>query len=244
MRAKQGVAVSGLILIANTDTVMSTIAALQAELVELGVRAGAYHMTPPFHSQVSKKAVVKHFGMPEETTRKYLQPVIFERDPIPDYVVAAGRTMSFARVLSTIKIPQAQADLIKAADSMGVIDGICMPLFGPNGRNSFAFLLLADENKLNDTALIRQIFERHQSYHKKICALIIRDQVAKIKLSEREHEVLHWMAQGKSNQDIATILELSLGTVDTYVRRLYSKLNVNNRVSAVVEGMSRGLVLI
>lgn len=242
MRAKQGAAVSGLIPIANTDTVASTIAALQAELVELGVRAGAYHMTPPFHSQVSKKTVVVHFGMPEETTRKYLDPAIFERDPIPDYVVAAGRTMSFARILSAIKIPQAQADLIKIANSLGFIDGICMPLFGPNGRNSYAFLLLTDNNKLNDTAFIRRIFERHQSYHKKICALIVRDQETKINLSEREREVIHWMAQGKSNQDIATILEISPGTVDTYIRRLYSKLGVNDRVSAVVEGISRGLL--
>ena len=52
------------------------------------------------------------------------------------------------------------------------------------------------------------------------------------------------MARGKSNPDIATILGISAETVDTYVRRLYPKLGVHDRVTAVAEGIARGLVLL
>ena len=241
MRAKQGAAISGLIPISETDTVASTITALQAELVEFGVSAGAYHMTPPFHSQVSKKTVFAHFGMSASAIQKYLDPAVFENDPVPDYVMTAGRTMSLTRILSIIKVPPAINELIEITASFGFVDAICMPLFGPNSRNSYAFLLLTDHNKLNDNDFVKLIFERHESYHTKICTLIVRDHQTRIKLSEREREVILWIARGKSNQDIAAILEISSGTVDTYVRRLYSKLGVNDRVSAVIESISRGL---
>lgn len=241
MRAKQGAAISGLIPIAETDTVASTIAALQAELVDLGISAGAYHMTPPFHSQVSKKTVFAHFGMSASAIQKYLDPAVFEIDPVPDYVMTAGRTMSLSRIISTIKVPPIIYEFVEIAASFGFVDGICMPLFGPNSRNSYAFLLLKDNNKLNDINFVKLIFERHESYHTKICTLIVRDQQKNIKLSEREREVILWIARGKSNQDIATILDISSGTVDTYIRRLYSKLGVNDRVSAVIESIGRGL---
>lgn len=241
MRAKQGAAISGLIPIAETDTVASTITALQAELVDLGISAGAYHMTPPFHSQVSKKTVFAHFGMSASAIQKYLDPAVFEIDPVPDYVMTAGRTMSLSRIISTIKVPPIIYEFVEIAASFGFVDGICMPLFGPNSRNSYAFLLLKDNNKLNDINFVKLIFERHESYHTKICILIVRDQQKNIKLSEREREVILWIARGKSNQDIATILDISSGTVDTYIRRLYSKLGVNDRVSAVIESIGRGL---
>jgi LuxR family quorum-sensing system transcriptional regulator CciR len=63
------------------------------------------------------------------------------------------------------------------------------------------------------------------------------------RLSNRELDVLHWMAQGRSNPAIARELGLSHETVDTYIRRLFAKLNVSDRTSAVVKGVSRGLVV-
>jgi LuxR family transcriptional regulator/LuxR family quorum-sensing system transcriptional regulator CciR len=61
-------------------------------------------------------------------------------------------------------------------------------------------------------------------------------------LSERELEVLRWMAQGKSASDIATILAISPDTVKTYVKRLYEKLQVGDRVAAAVKGLRLGLI--
>ncbi|WP_217272256.1 response regulator transcription factor [Sphingopyxis sp. BSNA05] len=61
-------------------------------------------------------------------------------------------------------------------------------------------------------------------------------------LSNREHEVLLWIARGKSNSDIATILDISGSSVDTYVRRVFDKLNVNHRIAAILKGLHLGLV--
>jgi DNA-binding NarL/FixJ family response regulator len=54
----------------------------------------------------------------------------------------------------------------------------------------------------------------------------------KLSLTEREAEVLLWIARGKSNRDIAEILNLSPRTVNKHLEQIYAKLGVENRASA------------
>ncbi|HZO89710.1 MAG TPA: response regulator transcription factor [Chthonomonadaceae bacterium] len=61
-------------------------------------------------------------------------------------------------------------------------------------------------------------------------------------LTARELEVLHQMAQGKSNEEIGAALHISEGTVKTHVTNILSKLAVNDRTQAVIAAVKRGLV--
>jgi DNA-binding CsgD family transcriptional regulator len=54
----------------------------------------------------------------------------------------------------------------------------------------------------------------------------------KLAVTEREAEVLLWVARGKSNRDIAEILDLSPRTVNKHLEQIYAKLGVENRASA------------
>lgn len=60
-------------------------------------------------------------------------------------------------------------------------------------------------------------------------------------LTEREIEVLKLMATGQSNAEIAKALFLSRETVKTYVSRIFAKLNLRDRVHAVVFAHRIGL---
>ena len=61
-------------------------------------------------------------------------------------------------------------------------------------------------------------------------------------LTAREREVLGLIAGGRSVREIAAELHLSPATVKTYVQRLYEKLGVGDRGSAVAEAMRRRLL--
>lgn len=61
-------------------------------------------------------------------------------------------------------------------------------------------------------------------------------------LSGREREVLTLIARGLANQEIADSLFLSPGTVKTHVTRILHKLNIRDRVQAVVLAYETGLV--
>jgi DNA-binding CsgD family transcriptional regulator len=51
-------------------------------------------------------------------------------------------------------------------------------------------------------------------------------------LTRREQEVLVWLARGKSNWEIAAILEIKPATVGKHLERIYPKLGVENRTAA------------
>lgn len=51
-------------------------------------------------------------------------------------------------------------------------------------------------------------------------------------LTTREAEVLIWIARGKSNRDIADILNISPRTVNKHLEQIFNKLGVENRASA------------
>ncbi len=61
-------------------------------------------------------------------------------------------------------------------------------------------------------------------------------------LTERENEVLSWIAKGYSYDEIANILELSANTIRTHIRNIYKKLEVKSRSEAVFEASHLGIL--
>jgi DNA-binding CsgD family transcriptional regulator len=61
-------------------------------------------------------------------------------------------------------------------------------------------------------------------------------------LTKREAEVLKWVSAGKSNAEIADILNISPWTVKIHVSNLISKLNASNRCHAAAKAIDCGLL--
>ncbi len=61
-------------------------------------------------------------------------------------------------------------------------------------------------------------------------------------LTEREAEVLRWLAKGLANKQIAVELGISEHTVKFHVSSIYTKLNATNRTQAVREGLRNGWI--
>ena len=61
-------------------------------------------------------------------------------------------------------------------------------------------------------------------------------------LSEREQEILHLLAQGLSNREIAIRLNLAQGTVKNYVTTILQKLGVRDRTQAALRARELGLL--
>jgi DNA-binding CsgD family transcriptional regulator len=63
-------------------------------------------------------------------------------------------------------------------------------------------------------------------------------------LTERELECLHWSARGKTNREIAIILDISHHTVNTHIESAKRKLGVGTRVQAAAIAHRLGLLSI
>ncbi|MBW8891776.1 MAG: hypothetical protein JF617_06320, partial [Burkholderiales bacterium] len=61
-------------------------------------------------------------------------------------------------------------------------------------------------------------------------------------VTQREREILGWLREGKSNQQIADELGISALTVKNHVQKILRKLNAANRAQAVAQAMSLQLL--
>ncbi|MEW5960245.1 MAG: response regulator transcription factor [Chloroflexota bacterium] len=60
-------------------------------------------------------------------------------------------------------------------------------------------------------------------------------------LSEREVEVLQWLALGASNREIGQQLYIAESTVKRHVYNIFGKLNVHNRTQAALQARRLGI---
>ena len=61
-------------------------------------------------------------------------------------------------------------------------------------------------------------------------------------LTAREREILQSLAEGKSNKDIAALLNLSLFTVETHRRNLQEKLNLHSVAELILYAVRKGII--
>lgn len=95
---------------------------------------------------------------------------------------------------------------------------------------------------------IHDVYKGESSLHPAIARKLIRElnrpsnlPPADEPLTEREIEVLVYVARGYSNQDIANSLFISERTVRTHVSNILSKLHLANRTQAALYALKEGL---
>lgn len=154
--------------------------------------------------------------------QKRMEP--FYWDEVPDTGVMSERDRRHAELDERIGSPY----------------GYGIPVFGPFSRNGFVGLTLTAPRLSEERERMFQWSSR--TGHLRYCGLLAEEFGPAPSLSGREREVLAWVARGKSNTDIGTILGISAHTVDTHLRRVYLKLGVCDRITATVRGLGIGLI--
>jgi DNA-binding NarL/FixJ family response regulator len=95
---------------------------------------------------------------------------------------------------------------------------------------------VASGNALPAPALTRRLIERF--------AITSTARATAVQtLTDREREVLLLIAGGRSNQEIASDLGISLDTVKSHVKHIFTKLGVRDRSQAVIAAYESGLVV-
>ena len=97
---------------------------------------------------------------------------------------------------------------------------------------------------MSHTALIQALRRVHSGHRflPQVLAEALSARIPGSHLSQREQEVLQLMFAGKSNREIARKLNIKEATVKSHVSVILTRLNVEDRTQAVVEGLKRGLV--
>jgi two-component system, NarL family, response regulator len=70
----------------------------------------------------------------------------------------------------------------------------------------------------------------------------LAESIARPELSTRERQVLKYLANGRSNKEIARVLYISEHTAKAHVRAIMTKLNADSRAEVIAIAIKRGLI--
>lgn len=124
----------------------------------------------------------------------------------------------------------------------GVKDGIAIPLLGLGSELTAIGLARSNEEKSNDrdyktlaeTNLISNFF------HQKFRSLLIDKH--QYYISDKERDILSWAAEGKTDQEIAVLMNIGHRTVRFHWSRIFTKLETNGRIPSVTKSIALGLI--
>jgi DNA-binding NarL/FixJ family response regulator len=112
--------------------------------------------------------------------------------------------------------------------------------------------LLKDSAEGDLIDAIRAVIRGKTFFSPEISRMLVEDYVREIRtrsvedsyelLTSREREVLQMIAEGRSNKEVATALNLSLYTVETHRRNLQDKLNLHSLAELILYAVRKRLI--
>lgn len=222
--------------VSSSETPSKLWSLLSATLAQHGISMASYHLYDLGAGSLQTVA----YGHPKEFEKDYIQKKWGKVDPIHQYAVANGIPFRWRDIRKLAKLTEEQERFLFVAKEAGLRDGLAFGVFGPKLRNGFVGLGFGPGTPEPSDELATAFQLLCQAGHNRYCEIV--DESRNVKLSPRENETLKWMAVGKSNSDIATILSVSPHTVDTHVRRIYAKLDVSDRTTAAIKGLGTGVL--
>jgi|CeladaMinimDraft_18_1061708.scaffolds.fasta_scaffold00001_1485 LuxR family quorum sensing-dependent transcriptional regulator len=174
---------------------------------------------------------------PEEFTEAYDARGYAEHDPILREIVRSRHAVEWPKALEKRRLTSEEKVVLDHANRLGLRFGIAIPITEASGNAGF--VNISGPNPCSD-ARVRSALTLVAIYvYHRLRALEVRRET-KQRLSRREIEVLHWIAEGKSDWQIGQILSISAKTVNYHTENLKRKFGVATRMQAVVSAIKQG----
>lgn len=113
--------------------------------------------------------------------------------------------------------------------------------------------LLKDATDEDLLPAIRSVVSGKPYFSPAVTAVLMEDYVRQLQargltdtyhlLTSREREVLQLLAEGRSNKEVATLLDLGVSTVETHRANLMQKLNLHNTAEIVLYAVRKGIIV-
>lgn len=174
---------------------------------------------------------------PEEFTEAYQTRRYAEHDPILREIVRSRHAVEWPKALEKRHLTSEEKVVLEHASRLGMPFGIAIPITEAGGNAGF--VSASGPNPCSDARVGSALtLVAIYVYHRLRALAAGRER--KQRLSRREIEVLHWIAEGKSDWQIGRILSISAKTVNYHTENLKRKFGVATRMQAVVSAIRQG----
>lgn len=174
--------------------------------------------------------------------RFYFQNGFYARTPVYRWAVSNVGATTWRWVKDAFDAGQLtpeEMDAVRQNAAIGIVAGVSVSFPEASTRSKGALGLIADTGIGPDQ--VEAIWERHRDellavshlMHLKIITL--PQPTAKRSLTERQRQALEWVADGKTTQDVAMLMEVSTAMVEKHLRLAREALQVETTTQAVAK---------
>ena len=193
---------------------------------------------------VSKKHFqIGHSSYGEEHTHLY-ETQGYRWDPAVHLLEATRNATVSSEDLLDLQIPKA---VINLKLDGGIKECLTIGVRGPLGLCTYFAFSNFDQRLMNKLETMMQILSPHLHLaYMRATSWVNYGQPgqAPLALTNREEEIMRWVAEGKTNWEISIILHVSLNTIKFHLKNVYQKLGgVENRWAAIAQWQNRSFDL-
>ncbi|MCL2538163.1 MAG: LuxR family transcriptional regulator [Alphaproteobacteria bacterium] len=187
---------------------------------------------------------------PEDWMKHYVENGYIQIDPVRRRGCYSAEPFTWQSLKDQFKLSKKQAIIMSMAEEAGLHDGIGIPYRTQNGE-TIGVGMASSVKGVNPEEHIGKLYMLTSHFHFMYQLLLEKERIktsehiidiALTPLTTREQDVLLWCMHGKSNWDIAMILNVSEHCIDFHMRNIFKKLNTNSRLTAVVKAIGLGLI--
>lgn len=245
--------VSHLTNIKSAEDIEDLESTLEVTLSSFGVRYFSYNILKlSAVVDISKLKDPQSFiitNYPSQFYDHYFREGYQAIDPIISTLTNTPDVIAWDELFGSITLTEKQSRLTRDASHYGLTGGISFSINAEPGESA-VMSIVPDIAVSNDhfKASIPHIQIIAHAFHNKAKKLLIDRMLTaesshrKSLLSQRESDVLHWIARGKTAWEIAHILAISQKSVEFYTNTAKNKLFATNRTHAVVKSLMMGLI--
>lgn len=175
---------------------------------------------------------------PKSWSTEYFTGHFMRHDALLAEMLRTCQPLAWSDLVEIRELTPLERRVLHLSVRHGLDCGLIVPVFEPGGRNGFvsmagsgATLTASHRSALCLTAT---------QFYGRITALGNDTRATAVALTDREVQVLRWIATGKSDWQIGQILEISAKTVNYHVENVKRKYDVATRIQAVVKAIRLG----
>jgi len=165
-------------------------------------------------------------------------------DPVALRASSAYKPFRWREIERSTPLTRQQKAVLNKAEAAGLRHGVGIPFAGPRMQIAGIAMATSERRLLKQASLdlLAAYCNHFYTCYKRLRSAASPFVPPLIHLSERERQIMMRVAHGRTNEQISASLGLKMDTVDYYIREVFRKLGVHNRVVAAAICLQFGLI--
>jgi DNA-binding CsgD family transcriptional regulator len=179
---------------------------------------------------------------PLDWTRHYISTNRRFDDPRFRLARTTDRILSWKEMRRRVAGSKKDINVLDEVHSVGLRNGLSVCFHAPfNTVHGLSFSTDASDHELSPSQTC-ELGAIANQFHLSYSALRASGPQLNVTLTSRQRDVLAWIAEGKSTSVIGDLLHITEFTVEDHLRKIFRKLECNNRTVAVLKAIRLGLI--